>query len=67
MLVVRVGRGFRYWVINLYVFSLSLMILFNKVKRGVRGKAVIKMVVKLNCKIVKGERGKISVINCIIY
>lgn len=53
MLVVRVGRGFFYWVINLYVFNLIFMILFNKVNRGVRGKVVIKMVVNLNCKIVK--------------
>lgn len=60
MSVARAGRGLRHWVTNLYASSLISMILFNNAKRGARGKAATKMVVKPNCKTVKGECCKIS-------
>lgn len=55
MSVARAGKGLRHWVTNLYASSLISMILFNKAKRGARGKAATKMVVKPNCKTVKAE------------
>lgn len=55
MSVALAGRGLRHWVTNLYASSLISMMLFNKAKRGARGKAATNMVVKPNCKTVKGE------------
>lgn len=53
MSVARAGRGLLHWVTNLYASNLISIILFNKAKRGARGKAATKMVVKPNCKTVR--------------
>lgn len=47
------GRGRRHWVTNLYASKRISMTLFSSAKRGARGKAATKMVVKPNCRTVK--------------
>lgn len=59
MSVARAGRGLLHWVTNLYASNLISMILFNKAKRGARGKAATKMVVKPNCKTGKQEQEEV--------